>query len=165
MKEVLIMVRTKHCRLVDSLPESVYFKPRGIPLRILEEIILTVDEFEAIRLADLVGFYQEQAAEKMGVSRQTFGRIIKSAHRKVTEVLVQGKALKIEGGNFEIAKAREVVCQTCQYSWNLPSGTGKPESCPVCGNANIHTAQVDKECDGALGIGKRLCCRENQQKK
>ncbi|GAG34461.1 unnamed protein product, partial [marine sediment metagenome] len=55
------------------MPLSNYFKPRGIPLAALEEVVLTVDEFEALRLADLQGLYQAQAAEKMDVSRQTFG--------------------------------------------------------------------------------------------
>ena len=53
---------------------------------------------EAIRLADLEGMYQEHAAENMGISRQTFGRIIESAHKKVAEALIKGKALRIEGG-------------------------------------------------------------------
>jgi uncharacterized protein len=92
------MPRPKRCRHISSTPGSSYFKPRGIPLIALEEVVLDADEFEAIRLADLEGFYQELAAEKMGVSRQTFGRIIESAHRKVAESLVKGKALKIEGG-------------------------------------------------------------------
>jgi predicted DNA-binding protein (UPF0251 family) len=64
----------------------------------LEVIAMTLDEFEAIRLADLGGLYQEEAAEKMGVSRPTFSRIVESAHRKVADALVHGKALRIEGG-------------------------------------------------------------------
>ena len=59
---------------------------------------MTLDEFEALRQADLGGLYQEQAAEQMGVSRPTFSRIIESAHRKVADALVHGKALRIEGG-------------------------------------------------------------------
>ena len=86
------MARPRQCRRVGSMPESNYFKPRGIPLSMLEEVLLSVDEFEATRLADLEGLYQEQAAEKMNVSRQTFGRIIDSAHQKVAEALVKGKA-------------------------------------------------------------------------
>jgi len=97
------MARPRNCRRIGSLPEINYFKPRGIPLSVLKEVILTVDEFEAIRLADLEGLYQEQAAEKMNVSRQTFGRMIESAHRKVADTLIQGKALRIEGGEFEMA--------------------------------------------------------------
>jgi uncharacterized protein len=74
------------------------FKPTGIPMPELEVIVMTLDEFEAIRLADLGGLYQEQAAEQMGVSRPTFSRIIESAHRKVADALVHGKALQMEGG-------------------------------------------------------------------
>lgn len=75
-----------------------YFKPRGIPLSALQEVGLTLDEFEAIRLADLEGLYQEDAAKKMDVSRQTFGNIIAIAHKKVADAIVNGKALKIAGG-------------------------------------------------------------------
>src|SRR4030042_176330 len=92
------MGRPKNCRKVGFLPDTNYFKPRGIPLSLLEEVILTVDECEAIRLADLESLYQEQAAERMKVSRQTFGRIIESAHKKVAEALVKGKALSMERG-------------------------------------------------------------------
>jgi len=104
------MARPRNCRQVGFMPESSYFKPRGIPISMLEEVILNVDEFEAIRLADLENLYQEQAAEKMKVSRPTFGRIIGSAHKKVAEALVTGKALKIEGGEFEMAAMRKFKC-------------------------------------------------------
>src|SRR4030043_186647 len=113
------MARPRNCRRVGSVPETNYFKPRGIPLPMLEEVILTVDEFEAIRLADLENLYQENAAKKMKVSRQTFGRIIDSAHKKVAEALVQGKALKIEGGEFEVAEMRKFRCYDCQNSWGV----------------------------------------------
>jgi predicted DNA-binding protein (UPF0251 family) len=84
------------------MPQITYYKPRGVPLAVLLHIALTVDELEAIRLADLEGLYQEQAAEKMNISRQTFGRIIESAHKKIADALVNGKALAIEGGSYEI---------------------------------------------------------------
>ncbi len=84
------------------MPQCVYFKPQGIPMRILEQISLTVDEFEAVRLADLQGLYQADAAERMGISRQTFGRILDSAHQKIADALAHGKALRIEGGSFEL---------------------------------------------------------------
>jgi predicted DNA-binding protein (UPF0251 family) len=64
----------------------------------LEEVILALDELEAVRLADLEGLYQEDAARKMNVSRQTFGNIVNSAHKKIADVLLNAKALKIEGG-------------------------------------------------------------------
>jgi predicted DNA-binding protein (UPF0251 family) len=103
------MPRPRHCRRVAQLPEANYYKPRGIPLSVLEEVILTVDEFEAIRLTDLEGLYQADAAEKMSVSRQTLGRILESAHKKIADALVNGKALLIKGGPIEIMAARDTA--------------------------------------------------------
>jgi len=90
------MSRPKKLRCVRCKPDATYFKPRGIPLVELEEISITMDELEAIRLADYEGLYQENAASKMKISRQTFGRILYEAHRKIAECLIKGKALKIE---------------------------------------------------------------------
>ena len=97
------MPRPRHFRRVGCLPQANFYKPRGIPLSILQHVNLTVDELEAIRLTDLQGFYQEQAAKKMNISRQTLGRIIESAHKKIADALVNGKALSIEGGPIELA--------------------------------------------------------------
>lgn len=158
------MARPRNCRRVSGIPESNYFKPRGIPLSMLEEVVLTVDEFEAIRLADLDNLYQEQAAEQMNVSRQTFGRIIESAHKKVAEALVKGKALKIEGGEFAIASMRKFRCSDCQHSWELPYGTGRPEGCPACKGGNIRRAEEQKGFARNVGRGPGRCCRGTQQK-
>ena len=156
------MARPRHCRRVGSMPESSYFKPRGIPLSVLEEIILNVDEFEAIRLGDLEGLYQEEAAARMNVSRQTFGRIIESARKKVAEALVKGKALKIEGGEFEMGSERKFRCHDCQHSWGLPYGTGRPERCPSCRSENIHRAVEERgSLSGRRGQGR--CCRGIQE--
>ena len=95
------MPRPCRCRRVRCKPDTNYFKPRGIPLDTLEEVNLTLDELEAIRLADLGELYQEDAAKKMNISRQTFGNIINSAHKKIADALLNAKALKIEGGNIE----------------------------------------------------------------
>jgi predicted DNA-binding protein (UPF0251 family) len=97
------MPRPSNCRRVGCLPQANFYKPRGIPLSVLQNITLNFDELEAIRLTDLQGLYQEQAAEKMNVSRQTLGRILESAHKKIADALVNGKALLIEGGNIELA--------------------------------------------------------------
>ena len=116
------MPRPKCCRIVGGLPTTEYYKPRGIPLVNLKEVILTVDEYEALKLADYEQLYQEQAAEKMHVSRQTFGRIILSAHYKIAEVLIQGKALKIEGGEFAVKRGRtgECKCSKAHGKENCP---------------------------------------------
>ncbi len=96
------MPRPKCYRHVCGKPDKNYFKPRGIPASDLEEIVLNLDEFEAIRLADYEQLYQEEAAAGMNISRQTFGRIIDAAHKKIADVLINGKALKIEGGEVTI---------------------------------------------------------------
>jgi uncharacterized protein len=92
------MTRPKCCRRVCGVPDKNYFKPRGIPISQLEEVLLSLDEYEAIRLADFEQLYQEEAAGRMNISRQTFGRIIEAAHKKIADVLINGKALKIAGG-------------------------------------------------------------------
>ncbi len=95
------MPRPCRCRRVRCNPDKNYFKPRGMPVNELEEINLTLDELEAIRLADFMELYQEDAAKRMNISRQTFGNIINSAHKKIADVLLNAKALKIEGGPVE----------------------------------------------------------------
>jgi len=105
------MSRPQCCRRVAGRPIASVFHPAGIPVRGLDEIVLTLDEFEAIRLADLEGLYQEQAAERMIVSRPTFGRILAAAHRKVAEALADGKTLKIEGGTIRMERLRSPRCE------------------------------------------------------
>ncbi len=100
------MPRPFCCRRIAGKPAAAVFKPIGIPVRELEEVVMTLDEFEAMRLTDLDGFYQERAAEQMNVSRPTLSRIIDSAHRKIADTLVHGKALRIEGGPVQIQGRR-----------------------------------------------------------
>ena len=100
------MTRPMKCRKIQHAPCSTCFKPAGVRSCDLEEVLLSLDEFEALRLADLEGLYQEAAAEWLGVSRQTFGNILKSAHAKVSDCLVNAKKLKIEGGVVECVGRR-----------------------------------------------------------
>lgn len=93
-------------RRIAGRPAATLFKPAGVPLRELEAVVLTLDEFEALRLADLEGLYQEQAAAQMNVSRPTFARVVDSARRKLADALVHGKALRIEGGPVELKRPR-----------------------------------------------------------
>ena len=92
------MPRPHKPRFVCHEPGALYFKPRGIPMVELQEVVLGRDETEALRLADLLGLSQEEVGQRMGVSRATVGRILESAHRKVAEALVEGKALRIAEG-------------------------------------------------------------------
>ncbi|MCE5336869.1 MAG: DUF134 domain-containing protein [Desulfobacteraceae bacterium] len=148
------MPRPKCCRRVGGEPPCRIFKPAGIPARFLEEITLTMDEFEAIRLADFNGLYQEQAAARMNVSRQTFGRIVEEARKKVARVLVEGLALRIEGGPVDVVGERDFSCHECKHKWSVPCGTGRPETCPACRSMSISRA------DGKPGAGQR--CRTEE---
>ena len=146
------MPRPKQCRRVCLSPNCVYFKPAGVPTSTLEEVVLAVDELEAMRLVDVDGLYYEQAAERMGVSRRTFGRIIDSARRKVAQALTQGMALRIEGGVIEMAEQRTFRCGDCEHEWQLPFGTGPPNDCPQCQSKNFRRAEEER---GRRGKGKR----------
>ena len=89
------MPRKKCQRRIGFSPGVTFYKPAGIPMSELSEVVLEADEVEAIRLANLEGMYQENAAEKMGISRQTFGRIISSANSKIADGLINGKSIRI----------------------------------------------------------------------
>lgn len=153
------MPRPFKCRKVFFQPNFRYFKPIGIPLSMLEEVNLTLDELEAMRLADFEGLYQEEAAEKMGISRQTFGNIIDSAHKKIADALINGKAIKIEGGAIKIME-RNFVCFDCKHEWGVPYGIPRPDRCPKCGSMNIHRIEEEKGyCRRGEGGRRRRCRR------
>ena len=148
------MARPVECRQVGALPRCSRFKPQGIPARELEELRLAVDELEALRLADMLGLYHGEAAEHMGVSRATFGRILESARRKTAEALVSGKMLRIEGGNVTMNKMRVFKCADCGHNWQMPCGTGCPEGCPSCKGVNFKRIRNEgDECDHGHGHG------------
>jgi len=93
------MVRPRRCRKVGFKGDFYYFKPRGIGLRDLEEVKLKIEEFEAIRLKDFQNIDQNEASKKMEVSQPTFHRILVEARKKIADAIINGKAIKIEGGD------------------------------------------------------------------
>ena len=95
-------MRPKKPRWVKCEPGERCFRPQCKPLSKLEGVCMTIDEFEAVRLAHLEGFDQEKIAEKMKVHRSTISRILESAHKKIADALVNIKAIKIEGGCCKI---------------------------------------------------------------
>lgn len=99
-------MRPKKLRRVKCEPGERCFRPQCKPLEELEGVYLTLDEFEAVRLADVEGLKQEDAAKRMKVSRPTFSRIITGAHQKIGDALINIKAIRIEGGSCEIIKER-----------------------------------------------------------
>jgi predicted DNA-binding protein (UPF0251 family) len=134
------MPRPRLCRRISYEPKVNYFKPAGIRLVDLDETILTVDEYEAVKLKDLQGLEQEEAAKSMNISQPTFHRLILSARKKVADAIVNGKAIKIEGGNYTMRGGRgfggpasECVCPKCGHK--EPKERGVPcisKKCPKC---------------------------------
>lgn len=112
-------------------------------IQFLEEVALQVDELEALRLVDLEGKEQKDAAEIMDISQPTLHRIVKEARKKVADALVSGKALRIGGGEYVMVE-RRFTCYECGHEWELPYGTGRPQVCPQCGSTNIHRAPQDR---------------------
>ena len=107
---VISMPRPVQPRTIEFVPRVTFFKPAGIPRVELEEVALTLDELEAVRLADLNGLYQETAAPKMDISRSAFARILESARHKIADALIHGKSLKLEGGPVRAGSGRAGVC-------------------------------------------------------
>jgi predicted DNA-binding protein (UPF0251 family) len=132
------MPRPLKCRRVAFLPNVTYFKPAGIPLRALEEVQLSVEEAEAIRLKDIEGLEQEEGAERMNISRPTFQRVLASARQKMADALLNGKAIRIGGGSFEMASSRFKCLNG--HEWEVPFeaiiGT-PPQFCPTCNTPSI----------------------------
>ena len=133
------MVRPQKKRVVKYKSSVSFFKPRGIPMLELEEVCLTVDELESIRLSDLVGLSHEDGGKQMNVSRATFGRILQKARNKIADALIRGKAIKVDGGNYKMVKGGlKFRCIKCGYKWKEGRGEGKPFNCPSCNNKNIN---------------------------
>jgi predicted DNA-binding protein (UPF0251 family) len=89
------MTRPRLCRRIEFNPNITYFKPQGVPMRELEMVELTAEEVEALRLRNTEDLEQEEAAKKMNTSQSTFQRILSSAYKKITEAIIEGKAIKI----------------------------------------------------------------------
>ena len=101
------MPRPRKRRILGRTPRPSIFKPAGVPLDDLRRIALLQEELEALRLADLDGLTQTEAASRMDVSRSTFQRILARARRQVALALAEGQALEIEGGTFEVRVPRQ----------------------------------------------------------
>jgi predicted DNA-binding protein (UPF0251 family) len=138
------MTRPCKCRRISGQPRSFLFKPCGISFRELHQTCLTLDELEAIRLADLEELYQEEAALRMGVSRQTFGNIIRSAHGKIADALVNAKSLKIAGGVVRLDTQR-FRCGRCRNRWAASSDQEKAITCPKCHGNGIPDDSAENE--------------------
>jgi len=148
------MPRPQKCRRVAYLPEVTYFKPAGIPLSTLGEVVLSVEEAEALRLKDLEGLEQGEGAEKMNISRPTFQRVLASARQKIADAILNGKAVNIKGGNFETAFNR-FRCRR-GHEWDLAkSANAAPEYCPTCSTPDVQAIPLAEYGQGRRGRSKR----------
>jgi hypothetical protein len=151
------MPRPRRFRRVRFEPNITYFKPAGVKMIDLEESILTVDEFEAVRLKDLEGLEQDNCAKKMNISQPTFFRLLDSARKKIADAIVNGKAIKIEGGVYKMVgfgrnrggrgrmggpfaagPGGTCICPKCKYE--VPHQVGTPcyqIKCPKCGSSMV----------------------------
>jgi uncharacterized protein len=155
------MSRPIKCRRVSFYPETRYFKPAGIPMKDLKEECLSMEEVESIRLKDLEGLDQEQGAARMNISRPTFQRVLTSAHQKIAGALLQGKAIRIEGGSFEISPCHFKCALGHEWDVSFEYVVKKhPEACPICQTAEINCShQFGKGCESH---GHIRCCQKDR---
>lgn len=111
------MPRPPKWRKVEFIPDIQCFVPLNAQSKNVGENILKIEEIEAIRLKDIEKFEQEECAEKMEISRQTFQRILAKGREKIADSIINGKAIRIEGGNFT-RNICHVVCLDCKKEWN-----------------------------------------------
>jgi len=150
------MAREPKCRRVEFIPKVNVFKPVGIPHSCREEVVVKLEELEAIRLKDLLGLEQEEGAERMGVSRPTFQRILIEGRAKIAAALIEGQTIRIEGGCYclgqeqcrktEHSQKRRGDCFYGEYSngKNTEGDDEKPGSkIAICANGDSLSASVD----------------------
>jgi Predicted DNA-binding proteins len=135
-------------------PGAVYFKPQGIPMPYLNIVNLTIDEYESVRLGDLENLKHEAAAKQMNISRPTFTRLLRSAHSKISDAIVNGKAIKIEGGDYKLLGNR-FRCRKCGSFWNAGEENKSEAKCLNCNSTEVDN--VGEKLNSNLIPGKR--CR------
>ena len=149
------MPRPQKNRSVHRPPVYSGFKPTGVRMRFLDNLALTLDEFEAIRLADYQGKDHNESAGEMGISRSTFSRLVERARKKVAQFLIEGKHLQIDGGEVHF-KRNLIRCEDCGHLLNISINADKTK-CPNCGSANL--------VDLADGFGHGRCCTRHHRNK
>ena len=148
------MSRPKKNRIVFEPPVFTEFKPVGVGSRHLENEILTLDEFEAFRLADYMGLSHEEASNEMEISRSTFTRLIEKARKKIAELIIHGKVLTIDGGNVHF-RNNIFRCYDCGYMFKTNISNSFVE-CPNCHSRNLINL--------AGGFGHGRCCNVHYKK-
>ncbi len=149
------MARRKRCRIIKGPPKYNSFKPKGVPSNQIKQIKISLDEYESIRLADNEGYDHNFAAEKIGVSRSVFSRLVKSARAKIAKALVDGYEILIEGGEYHFEKVI-YRCNDCYAIMEVDVGTVSPRNCTNCGSNDLY--EINKR------YGHRGRCRRHGMK-
>ena len=140
------MARPVKCRRIACNPTATHFNPAGSEgLSAGEEIVLALDEYEALRLCDLQSREQKPAAACMKISRQTLGNILRSARRKLADCIINGKPLMIAGGEITLPSVK-LRCCDCGSGWTTVPGAPQ-RACPRCGGDNVQNCP------------RRQCCK------
>lgn len=142
-------------RYVSRPPLYTDFKPGGIPGSNLKKLMLGLDEYEALRLADYLGMEHSEAALEMEISRPTFTRLVEKARQKISQFLVEGRHLLIEGGQIHF-RGNLIKCLDCGRMFNTRLGEDF-STCPSCGSSNL--------VDLAGGFGHGECCIDSLKEK
>jgi len=148
------MARPEKFRIIKSPPLFNHFKPAVIPMNRLDRIDLTIAEYEAIRLADYQNLDHVDAAKLMEISRPTFTRLIEKARQKIAALIIEGKALIIEGGNVHFNE-NLIKCMDCGHLFKLNINQDS-KKCEKCSSENIS--------DLAFEFGHGRCCRNRGRK-
>lgn len=146
------MPRPTKFRNVEFFPKDTYFVPCGKPKCKIEDIVLKLEELEAMRLKDIEGLNQEECAERMNVSRQTFQNIIDSARKKTAIALTEGKAIRISGGHYTTNFCK-FKCLECESIYGINYDQDK-KMCPSCGSNKVL-------CSRKAGFCKNWCKGNN----
>jgi predicted DNA-binding protein (UPF0251 family) len=139
----MMSARPKLDKIIESIPLFVYYKPQGISLDKLDEVKLSIEELEALNLKDREGLNQVSCASRMGISRSTFQRLLKSAREKIINAIIEGKAIRFEGGNYitdENITTKACLKGTYHFKINRDDLAEKDQEyrlskikCPACG--------------------------------
>ena len=143
------MVRPRRTRRISFQPDVTYFKPAGIHMVHLKETVLSFDELEAIRLVDSEGMEQGKAGKRMKISQSTLSRLLRTGRKKLADAIIQGNAIKIQGGNFKMVQPTgkglgrgRGAGGRGRMGGEFAAGPGGTCVCPKCGAKASHQTGV-----------------------
>ncbi|MBN2436415.1 MAG: DUF134 domain-containing protein [Spirochaetes bacterium] len=130
------MSRPRKTRTIEGPPYCKSFKPQGIPTRYINTIVITVEEYECVRLADYNNLEHKDASAKLGISRSVFTRMLQNARNKIAKAIIDGCELLIEGGEFDFENNR-IRCLACHNTYQAPINEVSITVCPNCSSDNL----------------------------